>query len=100
MLGGRCDGGCCEVTKPVLMRLLVAAVIACGANEVRAQSSCDGDCPPPPPRHGPFPPGPPSHSDSGNSVIYGITSVIGAIAIVGIWNFFNPPPRPSPPPPP
>ena len=32
MLGSRCDGGCCEVTKPVLMRLLVAAVIACGAN--------------------------------------------------------------------
>ena len=79
MLGSRCDGGCCEVTKPILMRLLVAAVIACGAHEARAQTNC-GDCRPPPPpcgdsncppppRSGPFTPAP-HHSDSGNGTIY------------------------------
>jgi hypothetical protein len=105
MLGSRCDGGCCEVTKPILMRLLVAAAIACGAQEAGAQTNCDGDCrpppPPPPTRSGPFTPPPPSHSDSGNSTVYAITGVIGAIAVLGIWNFFNPPPPPptSPPPP-
>ena len=87
MLGSRCDGGCCEVTKPVLMRLLVAAVIACGANGVGAQSSCDGDCPPPRPRPGPVIAG---HSDSGNGPVVSIISVLGAIAVLGIWNYFNP----------
>ena len=99
MLGSRCDGGCCEVTKPILMRLLVAAAIACGAQEAGAQTNCDGDCrpppPPPPTRSGPFTPPPPSHSDSGNSTVYAITGVIGAIAVLGIWNFFDPPPPPS-----
>ena len=54
MLGSRCDGGCCEVTKPILMRLLVAAVIACGAHEARAQSAMAiARRRPPPPRPGP-----------------------------------------------
>src|SRR5271163_3193198 len=99
-LGSRCDGGCCEVTKPVLMRLLVAAVIACGANEARAQNlggGCNTDSVCPPPRHVPPTPGP-NHSDSGNGPVYAITGAIGAIAVLGIWNFFNPPPPPPPPP--
>jgi len=33
-------------------------------------------------------------------VVYGISTVIGAIAFWGIWNLFNPPPPPSPPSPP
>jgi hypothetical protein len=90
----------CEVTKPMLMRLLVGAVIACGAHEANAQNSTCGDSPCPPPRSGPLVPVPPSHSDSGNSTVYAITGAIGAIAVLGIWNFFNPAPPPPPPPPP
>jgi Subtilase family len=41
----------------------------------------------------------PGHSDSGNGPVYGIVGVLGAIAVVAIWNYFNPPPS-SPPPPP
>ena len=99
------------MTKPLFVRLLVAVAIATGVNEAHAQSCGDANCPPPPPRcgdsncpppprSGPFTPGPPSHSDSGNGTVIGITSVIGAIAVLGIWNFFNPPPPPPPPPPP
>jgi hypothetical protein len=32
----------------------------------------------------------PGHSDSGNGPVVSIISVLGAIAVLGIWNYFNP----------
>ena len=57
--------------------------LALPATAVRAPCSC-----------APFPFG------LGNSTVYAITGAIGAIAVLGIWNFFNPAPPPPPPPPP
>jgi hypothetical protein len=92
--------GCCEMTKQILVRLLMAGAIAYGVREARAQL-----LPMPPP--GPASPGSPANSSS--IPVYAITGVIGALGVLGIWNQSqivgccgNQPsasPEPSPPPP-
>ena len=80
----------------MIMRLLVAVAIAAGVQGAHAQTSCDGPCPPPR-----FPPvTPPHHTDWGGGPVIGITSVLGGILVLGIWNQLFPPAPPAPPAPP
>jgi hypothetical protein len=79
----------------MIMRLLVAVAIAAGVPGAHAQSRCDGECPPP--RLGP--PNIPHRTDPGNGPVYGITTILGGILVLGLWHQLFPPPPPPPPPP-
>ena len=97
---GKVATGGCEMTKQILVRLLMAWAIACGVHEASAQLL-------PMPRPGPASPGSPANPSS--VPVYAITGVISAIGVLGIWNQSqivgccgNQPsasPEPSPPPP-
>jgi hypothetical protein len=95
-------GGFCAVTKPKLMRILMAAAVCCATYDAHAQSrrwGCGDDesqilC-----RSGGPIPSPPGHTNDGT--VIAITSVIGAAIIAGIVALLQPPPQPaqsSPPP--
>jgi hypothetical protein len=64
------------MTKPILVRLLMAGAIACGVHEARAQLL---PLPPPSPASG-------SRANSSSVPVYAITGVIGGIGALGIWN--------------